>query len=316
MTDIAVAPARPSVQLAAAARRALGPVGVSLSNYGSRPASIDEMRQAVRRLEALGYGAVWNNEGVGGRDAFVQLSLLLGATERIVFGTSIANMLAREPETAEGAAASLAEAFPDRFVLGLGVGYRYQADVVGRPFGSPMQRTREYIARMNAPKPTQHHVDAPYARIIAANGPRMLALAGEIADGAMPTVVPPSFTAEARRILGPDRLLVVGITTFFGIDRAVARAAARRATAAALSVPGSPYAANLVRQGFDPADVVAGGDAVVDAIAACGDADDVLAKVAEHRAAGADHVILTVPSDLRDALGQLDGIAAALGSLR
>jgi alkanesulfonate monooxygenase SsuD/methylene tetrahydromethanopterin reductase-like flavin-dependent oxidoreductase (luciferase family) len=53
--------------------------------------------------------------------------------------------------------------------------------------------------------------DVRYPRIIAANGPKMLALAGELADGALPAWQPPEFTAKARETLGPDKLLVVGL---------------------------------------------------------------------------------------------------------
>jgi alkanesulfonate monooxygenase SsuD/methylene tetrahydromethanopterin reductase-like flavin-dependent oxidoreductase (luciferase family) len=107
--------------------------------------SADLQREAVRRLEHAGYRAAWTNEGVGGKDAFVQLAVLLAATERMVFGTSIANIWARQPQTAHGAAALLAQAYPDRFVLGLGVGYPYQAASVGREFGSPLATMRDYL---------------------------------------------------------------------------------------------------------------------------------------------------------------------------
>jgi alkanesulfonate monooxygenase SsuD/methylene tetrahydromethanopterin reductase-like flavin-dependent oxidoreductase (luciferase family) len=105
------------------ARRALGPVGAFLPFSRTSAASADQQRDAVGRLERAGYRAGWANEGVGGKDALVQLAVLLAATERMVFGTSIANIWARAPQTAHGAAALLAQAFPGRFVLGLGVGY-------------------------------------------------------------------------------------------------------------------------------------------------------------------------------------------------
>src|ERR1700678_4818902 len=85
--------------------------------------SADEQRETARRLEGAGYRAAWTNEAVGGKDALVQLAVLLAATERITFGTSIANIWARAPQTAHGASALLAQAFPDRLVLGSGGGY-------------------------------------------------------------------------------------------------------------------------------------------------------------------------------------------------
>lgn len=191
-----------------AARRALGPVGAFLPVPTDSAAPIDLQRHAVRRLERAGYLAAWTNEGVGGKDALVQLAVLMEATERMVFGTGIANIWARSPQTAHGASALLAQAYPGRFVLGLGVGYPQQAASVDREFGRPLTIMRDYLDRMSAP--TQ--LPAPevaYPRIIAANGPKMLALAAELTDGAMPALKPPEFTAQARQLLGPDKLLVV-----------------------------------------------------------------------------------------------------------
>jgi len=191
-----------------AARRALGPVGAFLPVPAGRAAPIDLQRDAVRRLERAGYRAAWTNEGVGGKDALVQLAVLMAATERMVFGTGIANIWARSPQTAHGASALLAQAYPGRFVLGLGVGYPQQAASAGREFGRPLATMRDYLDRMSAP--TQ--LPAPevaYPRIIGANGPKMLALAAEATDGAMPALKPPEFTAQARQLLGPDKLLVV-----------------------------------------------------------------------------------------------------------
>jgi len=190
------------------ARRALGPAGVFLPFSRTSASSADQQREAVRRLERAGCRAVWTNEAVGGKDALVQLAVLLAATERMVFGTSIANIWARAPQTAHGAAALLAQAFPDRFVLGLGVGYPHQAASVGREFGRPVATMRDYLDQLTAP--TQLPApDVAYPKIIGANGPKMLALAGEITDGALPAMQPPDFTAQARQVLGPDKLLVV-----------------------------------------------------------------------------------------------------------
>ena len=84
---------------------------------------VELQRKAVGRLERVGYRTAWTNETVGGKDPLVQLALLLPATERMTFGTGIANIWARAPQTAHGAAAMLAQAYPGRLVLGLGVGY-------------------------------------------------------------------------------------------------------------------------------------------------------------------------------------------------
>lgn len=207
----------------AAARAALGPVGAYLPVSFTDAPPVGAQREAAARLERVGYPTVWTNETVGGKDPLVQLALLLAATERVTFGTGIANIWARAPQTAHAAAAQLAEAYPGRLVLGLGVGYPQQAEAVGREFGSPLAAMRDYLERMTAPTMTPAP-DAPYARIVAANGPKMTALAGELADGTLPAGLPPEFTAQARAALGPDKLLVVALSVILdAADRAAAR---------------------------------------------------------------------------------------------
>jgi probable F420-dependent oxidoreductase len=191
------------------ARRSLGSVSACLPvSFTTTPAA-DLQRDAVRRLEDAGYQAVWTNEVIG-KDAMVQIAVLLAATERMAFGTCIANIWVRQPQTLHAAAAQLAQAFPGRFVLGVGVGYPQQAAAVGREFGSRPDTMRHYLEKMNEPT-WPPAPDVTYPRIIAANGPKMLALSGEIADGALPFVQSAESTAQARQTLGPDKLLFVAI---------------------------------------------------------------------------------------------------------
>ena len=142
---------------------------------------------------------MWTNEIVGA-DALIRASLWLAATERLVVGTCIANMWVRPAQTAHAAAAQLHQAHPGRFVLGLGVGRPEQAASVGRDFGSPVATARAYLQSVG---------DPPYPRLLGAIGPRMIALAGELTDGALPAGTAPAVTAQARAVLGADKLLVV-----------------------------------------------------------------------------------------------------------
>ncbi|HET6499671.1 MAG TPA: LLM class flavin-dependent oxidoreductase [Amycolatopsis sp.] len=192
------------------ARQALGPVGVMLPVTFNTAVPIDIQRAAVRSLERAGHRAAWTNEVLGGKDALMQVAVLLAATERMTLGTGIANIWARQPETMQAAAALLAQAYPGRFVLGVGVGYPQQATTAGREFGRPLATMRDYRQRMD--RPTRPPAPAqPFARILAANGPKMLELAAEIADGAIPVMQPPEFTARARKVLGPRKLVVAGL---------------------------------------------------------------------------------------------------------
>ncbi len=295
-------------------RRALGSVGVFLPNPpGAGVPSAEVQRDAVRRLERAGYQAVWNNEGVGGKDGLVQLGVLLAATERITFGTAIANIWARPPQTAHGAAALLADAYPGRFVLGLGVGYPFQAAQIGRDYGHPLATIRDYFGQMTAEQPMAQVPELSYPRILAANGPKMLALAGEIADGAMPVFVPPEYTANARRVLGPDKILVVGLSAAVDDDPARARADARRFVSEVLARPGSPYALNLTRLGYTAEEIGAASDRVVDAVIAWGNPEQIMAMVRKHLDAGADHVRLgTTAPGFQSGLAALERLAPAL----
>jgi probable F420-dependent oxidoreductase len=279
-----------------AARRSLGPVGAFLPIPFTSLPPIELQLEAVSRLERAGYGTAWFNEPLGGKDPFVQLALLLPATQRITFGTGIANIWARAPQTAHAAAAQLAQAFPGRVVLGLGVGYPQQAAAVGRKFGRPLAAMRQYLELMTAPTMTPAP-EASYPRIVAANGPKMIALAAELADGVLPAGLPPAFTAQVRRALGPDKLIVVGLSVITDTsDWGTARAAAR--TAATTSLSREWYATTIARLGYTDQEIAAVSDDLVSAIVAHGDQESIAAAVTAHRAAGADHVILMSASSV------------------
>jgi probable F420-dependent oxidoreductase len=303
-----------STSVVESARQALGPVGAYLPIPLTSAPPIDLQREAAGRLERAGYPAAWTNETVGGKDPLVQLALLLAATERMTFGTGIANIWARAPQTAHAAAALLAQAYPGRLVLGLGAGYPEQAAAVGREFGRPLASMRDYLERMAAPTMTPAP-DAPYARIVAANGSKMMALAGELADGALPAGLPPAFTTQAREVLGPGKLLVVALPVITDTaDREAARVQARQAASTSLGRPW--YAAIIARLGYTGDQIAAVSDELVSAIVAHGDPDSIAAAVAAHRAAGADHVILmpssAVSRDLMTGVGQLEYLAPAV----
>ncbi|MFI5612586.1 LLM class flavin-dependent oxidoreductase [Amycolatopsis sp. NPDC051903] len=255
-------------------------VGVCLPvNFTVTP-PVSEQLAAVRRLETAGYRTVWTNEVIG-KDAFTQLAVLLSATSELSFGTCVATIWARPPQTAHAAAAYLAQAFPGRFTLGLGVGYPQQAESVGRSFGPPLSTMRDYLAGLSAdtspPAPT-----ASFPTILGANGPKMLALAADLADGALPAGLPPEHTASARRILGPDKHLVVGLSIADSLETA------RHTVSAWLARPS--FASTIADFGYPTA-----GDDVVRALVACGGPDSVADLAHAHLAAGADHVTLLPP---------------------
>src|ERR1044072_30900 len=93
-------------------------VGLWTSKLDLQPA--DQLRSILTELEALGWGALWSWE-VFGREALTNAGLLLCTSQQLVIGTGIANIWARDPVAMAAAGRTLAEAYPGRFVLGLGV---------------------------------------------------------------------------------------------------------------------------------------------------------------------------------------------------
>lgn len=193
----------------------LGPVGTYVPTGFAKLPPADVQRAAVRRLEAAGYPALWVNETGGGKDALVQTAILLAATERVVFGTGVVPVWSRAPMIAHAAATQLAEAYPGRFVLGIGVGHPPQAEAVGREYGRPVPTLRDYLRDMRGPA-FPPALEVPYPLVVAAMGPKMLALGAEAADGVFPAMQPPEFTARARQVLGPDKLVLAGIRVVAG----------------------------------------------------------------------------------------------------
>lgn len=294
-------------QHVAGARRVLGPVGVWLGALQREPA--DSQRSVVARIEELGYGSVFEGEVVGRNDIFAQEAVWLCATSRIVAGAGIANIWARHPGTARAAAAALGEAFPNRFLLGLGVSHAPIVGRSGQQYERPLDRMREYLDGMDqAEAATQPAVPV----VLAALRRRMLELARDRTGGAHTYFVPPEHTAEARETLGPDRLLIPEQAVCLETDPAVARETARRHTASYLELPN--YVNNLKRLGLTDDDLTgAGSDRLVDTIVAWGDAAAIARRVRAHRDAGADHVLVQpLAADIKDAVRQLEQLAPAL----
>ncbi|HUY60426.1 MAG TPA: TIGR03620 family F420-dependent LLM class oxidoreductase [Candidatus Dormibacteraeota bacterium] len=268
----------------------LGPVGIWTSALDRQPSVT--ARAAAGQLETMGFSALWVGESFR-REVLANAALLLGATARLVVATGIASLWARDAQAMRAGQLTLAEAYPERFLLGIGVSHVPLTNPRGHTYGRPVSTMRAYLAAMDqapydAPLPPQ-----PPQRVIAALGPRMLALAAECADGAHSYFVPVTHTASARAILGPGKLLCPEQAVVLETDPARARATARRHTASYLRLPN--YRDNLLRLGFSADDVAgAGSDRLVDAVVAWGTVDQIAGRVREHLQAGADHVAVQV----------------------
>jgi probable F420-dependent oxidoreductase len=269
----------------------IGRVGIWTFYFERQPA--DRVRAAAAEIEALGYGALWIPEAMG-REAFTHAGLLLAATQRLVVATGIANIWARDPMATAAAQKTLAEAYPDRFLLGLGVSHAPLVEGVrGHRYERPLAAMRAYLDAMDGAPYLPPPPSPPPPRVLAALAPKMLALAAERAWGSHPYFVPVEHTRQAREILGTGPLLAPEQAVILERDAGRARAIARTHMATYLGLPN--YANNLRRLGFGDTDLASGGsDRLVDAIVAWGDVDTIVARVRAHRAAGADHVCVQV----------------------
>src|ERR1700722_465446 len=183
----------------------LGAIGIWTSSLDAFPAA--QAQQAAAELEELGFGAIWCGEAFG-REAFTNAGLLLAGSKRIVVATGIANIYGRDAFTMASAQKTLAEAYPNRFLLGLGVSHVPLVEQLrGHRYEKPVATMRAYLDGMDqAPYYSVPPAMKP-ARVLAALGPKMMELSGERADGAHPYNTNPEHTAEARGILGPQPYL-------------------------------------------------------------------------------------------------------------
>jgi probable F420-dependent oxidoreductase len=273
-------------------RQRIGRVGVWTGQLDFSPAHV--VRDAAQEVEQLGYGALWTGEAVG-REVLTAAQLLLAASDELVVATGIANVWARDALAMAAGQLAIGEAFPGRFVLGIGVSHKPLLDVRGQDYGKPLAFMRDYLTGMDHGNEVYRAVkpDVTPPRVLAALGPKMLELAAERADGAHTYFVPPEHTAKARETLGVGKLLAPEQVCVLSTDASTAREIARRHTASYLRL--SNYTNNLRRFGFDDGDFADGGnDRLVDTICAWGDVDAVAARVKAHLDAGADHVAVQV----------------------
>ncbi|MEU4232369.1 LLM class F420-dependent oxidoreductase [Nonomuraea sp. NPDC026600] len=270
----------------AALKRRMGRVGVWNSALSGEPASFE--REAAAELEDLGFGTLWIGESPKGKEALAHSAILLGATRRMLIATGIANIWVRDATAASNGANALAEAFDDRFVLGLGVSHAPLVSSRGHDYAKPVSAMRAYLDAMDATEyggPLPH----PAPRLLAALRGKMLDLAATRTQGAHPYFVTPEHTARARAILGPDPVLAPEQTVVLDTDPDRARRTARRFMSLYLALPN--YTNNLLDLGWDAKDLTNGGsDALVDAIVAWGDPETIIERVRAHLDAGADHV--------------------------
>ena len=260
------------------------------------------------------FRTLWFPETIAGKEALSLATFLLASSERLVVGTGIASLWARDPMAMANGARAIGAWFPGRFILGIGVSHAPSVATRGHAYRQPYERMRAFLDAMDAAKYVGPTSAQPVPRVLAALGPRMLRLAAERADGAHPYFVPVEQTSLSRKILGPDPLLAVEQAVVLEADPAKARAVARQHTRRYLAFEN--YANNLRRLGWSEAALAAdgGSDDLVDAVVAHGAAPDVAQRVEEHLRRGADHVCVQVILEgaPRAPMAELDSLQALL----
>jgi probable F420-dependent oxidoreductase len=244
------------------------------------------LKRLLRAIEDLGYSTFWYPEALG-YESFSIASFMLANTTRLLIGSSIANIYARDPFTARRGLRTLSGLYDDRFILGLGVSHAPMVERRGHVYEKPVPAMRGYLNSVYE-NPANA---AEWPVVIAALGPLMLKLAAERTAGAVPYNVTPEHTREARAILGPDKLLAVEQKVCLQTDAATARGLARHELHRYMAM--TNYRNNWLRIGFTEADLAEGGsDRFIDAMVLWGDKETIARGLRAHLEAGANHVCI------------------------
>ena len=292
----------------------LGRVGVW--SFALQRQTAADAGASMREFERLGFRSVWMPESVGSKDVMAHAAILLSGSEKAIVAPGIASIYARDPMAMANGAKALGEAYPGRFVLGIGVSHAPSVKLRGNDYGKPIGTMTAYLDAMGAASYAGPELEEPVPLVLAALGPRMLELAAARTDGAHPYFVPVEHTSIARAALGPEPCLAVEQTAVLSTDPEEARRIGRAFARHYLALPN--YANNLRRLGWSDEDIANdGSDRMIDAVVAWGDVDAIVSRVKAHLDGGADHVCvqLRVESSADPALAGYAELASALLTL-
>src|SRR5439155_102557 len=239
-----------------------------LATFISPGADFGAAVDLVRRAESAGYESAWVTHGLG-RDSFLVLAAYGQATSRIGLGNGVVPIYPRHPVVMAQAALTLNEQVRGRFTLGIGVSHRASMDaMLGVPIKEPLAVMREYVAVLRGALGAGADFEGKHYRAhwslavptrppappiyLAALGPKMCELAGEIADGAILWLTSPDYVRDVarpaiergRRRAGKTLQgfeVVAAVPLAVTDDRTAAVAARRRRRAAALRGAGRPH---------------------------------------------------------------------------
>jgi probable F420-dependent oxidoreductase len=273
----------------------------NLTRFGvfGRGATPDEAKE----IEALGYGAIWVGGSPPAELAFVEP--LLAPTTTLQVATGIVNIWTAEPGPVSESFHRIEDAFPGRFLLGIGVGH----PEAHAEYRTPLDALNAYLDKLDEYGVPKNR------RVLAALGPRVLKLSAERSAGAHPYLTTPEHTAQARELMGPSAFLAPEHKVVLTTDAAKARALGRKAVDVYLNL--TNYVNNWKRLGLTDDDLGhPPSDKLVDAVVAYGTAEEIANRLTQHLDAGADHVPVQVLGSKDRLIPTLAELAGPLGLAR
>ncbi|BBY87487.1 LLM class F420-dependent oxidoreductase [Mycolicibacterium tokaiense] len=271
----------------------LGPFGV----FGHFEQWAQFSPHELQEIEALGFGALWAGGSPPADLTWVEP--ILAATETLQVAAGIVNVWTAAPGPTAESFHRIEAAYPGRFLLGIGVGHPEAQTEYKKPYDALIDYLDD-LDRYGVPR---------NRRVVAALGPKVLALSAQRSAGAHPYLTTPAHTAQARELMGPEAFLAPEHKVVLTADADAARAVGRRMLQVYLGLVN--YVNNWKRLGFTDEDVAKpGSDSLVDAVIAHGEVDAIVGALRAHLDAGADHVpvqVLTTPDKLIPALTELAG---------
>jgi probable F420-dependent oxidoreductase len=266
-----------------------GRLGVFAGALSAQPAAVQ--REVAGEIERLGYSTLWYGEAAG-REAFAQGSIFLSATSSLVIASGIANIWARDPMAMAAGGRALAEAWPNRFILGLGVSHAPMVAARGHDYARPVTTMRDYLDQMSKALWRGPEAQTPPI-VLAALGPRMVALAAELTAGAYPYFTTSDHVRQVREQLGPEPFLAADLPVVLAASRDEAREIGDAHMKLYLRTEN--YRNNLLRLGWQPDHLAPpGSDELFDAVVAWGDLAAVRERIGGLLIAGADQVVLNL----------------------
>lgn len=250
-----------------------------------------ELGTLATEVERRGYSTLWYPESLS-YETMAMAGYLLSKTSNLQIASGIANIYARDATTSAQGHDSLNRLYNGRFVLGLGVSHVPLVEGArGHDYKKPVTTMRKYLQAMAEAKidPTIKMDDR--AIVLAALGPKMLALSAAATKGSHPYCVTPEHTAEARQIMGPDAWLCVEQKVILAGDESIVRPVQRQQMARYMAL--ANYRNNWLRLGFSEDEITGeGANRFLDAMVVWGGERQVRDNIEAHQRAGADQVII------------------------